>query len=120
MPWHGDFSLPADTDVLINATPIGIGDADARMPLALDSLRPGVIVADVVINPPNTRLLREAAQQGCIALDGLGMLINQAAIGFKIWTGLESDSAAMRKRRKSFWGSDCRVNPNGVLSQSPG
>lgn len=104
LPWHGDFSLPAETDVLINATPIGMGNADSRVPLALDSLRPGVIVADVVINPPNTRLLREAAEQGCIALDGLGMLINQAAIGFKIWTGLDSDAAAMREAAEEFLG----------------
>ncbi len=104
VPWQGDYSLATETDVLINATPIGMGDANARVPLALDSLRPGVIVADVVINPPNTRLLREAAQQSCVALDGLGMLINQAAIGFKIWTGLEADAAAMREAAEEFLG----------------
>ena len=74
------------------------------MPVALDSLRQGLIVADVVINPPNTRLLREAAQQGCQTLDGLGMLIHQGAIGFKIWTGLDCDSAAMREAAEEFLG----------------
>jgi shikimate dehydrogenase len=102
--WHGDFSLPAEIEVLINATSIGMGDPQARVPVALDTLRQGLIVADVVINPPNTRLLREAAQQGCQTLDGLGMLINQGAIGFKIWTGLDCDSAAMREAAEEFLG----------------
>jgi shikimate dehydrogenase len=102
--WHGDFSLSADTEVLINATSIGMGDSQARVPVALDSLRPGLIVADVVINPPKTRLLREAAQQDCQTLDGLGMLINQGAIGFKFWTGLGCDSAAMREAAEEFLG----------------
>ena len=102
--WQGDFSLPTETEVLINATSIGMGDPQARVPVALDTLRPGLIVADVVINPPNTRLLREAAQQGCQTLDGLGMLIHQAAIGFKIWTGLDCDSAAMREAAEEFLG----------------
>ncbi|HEX3998448.1 MAG TPA: shikimate dehydrogenase [Pirellulales bacterium] len=102
--WHGDFSLPSEIEVLINATSIGMGDAQARVPVALDSLRPGLIVADVVVSPPNTRLLREAAQQGCQTLDGLGMLINQAAIGFRIWTGLDCDTTAMREAAEEFLG----------------
>jgi shikimate dehydrogenase len=102
--WQSDFSVPAEIEVLINATSIGMGDPEARVPVALDSLRPGLIVADVVINPPNTRLLREAAQQGCQTLDGLGMLIHQGAIGFKIWTGLDCESAAMREAAEEFLG----------------
>jgi shikimate dehydrogenase len=104
IPWHGDFSVPSETDVLVNATSIGMGNPNTRVPIALDSLRPGMIVADVIVNPPNTRLLREAAQQGCPTLDGLGMLACQGAIGFKIWTGLECDPAAMREAAEEFLG----------------
>ncbi len=105
LPWHGDFPLPAGIDVLVNATSIGMGDPQARVPVALDSLPQGLIVADVVIMPPQTRLLREARQQGCQALDGLGMLINQAVIGFQIWTGQTPDAALMREAAEEFLGT---------------
>jgi shikimate dehydrogenase len=102
--WHGDFSLPAEIDVLVNATSIGTGDSETRVPLALDSLRPGLVVADVQVNPPNTRLLREAAQQGCQTIDGLAMLVHQSAIGFKIWTGLDCEPSSMREAAEEFLG----------------
>jgi shikimate dehydrogenase len=103
--WHGDFALPPGIDVLVNATSIGMGDRQARMPVALDTLPQGLIVADVVIMPPQTRLLREARQQGCQALDGLGMLINQAVIGFQLWTGQTPDAALMREAAEEFLGT---------------
>ena len=71
----------------------------------LDTLPQGLIVADVVIMPPDTRLLREARQQGCQPLDGLGMLINQAVIGFQIWTGQTPDAMQMREAAEEFLGA---------------
>ncbi len=100
--WRGDYVVPADADVLINATSVGFGDADARVPVASPSLRAGLIVADVIINPPDTRLLREAHAQECRTLDGLGMLVNQAAIAFRIWSGLDADTAIMRDAAEEF------------------
>jgi shikimate dehydrogenase len=100
--WQGDFQLPATTDVLVNATSIGLGDPQARVPLALDTLRPSMIVADVIINPPQTRLLREAKAQECRTLDGLGMLVNQAAIAIRIWTGYEPDTALLREAAEEY------------------
>jgi shikimate dehydrogenase len=105
LAWHGDFALPPGVDVLVNATSIGMGDRQARVKVALDTLPQGLIVADVVIMPPQTRLLREARQQGCQALDGLGMLINQAVIGFQIWTGQTPDAAQMREAAEEFLGA---------------
>lgn len=95
--WRGDHAVPADCDVVINATSIGLYNPGARVPLALDSLRPGMVVADVVFSPPRTRLLREAAARGCPTVDGLGMLVNQGVIGVKYWTGVEPDPAVMRR-----------------------
>jgi len=100
--WKGDFEVPAETDVLINATSIGLGDAQARVPVDVNSLRKELIVADVIFNPPNTRLIRDAQQRGCRTLDGLGMLVNQAVIGFKIWTGVEPDAGVMRDALEEF------------------
>ena len=50
-----------------------------------------MIVADVIPNPPRTRLIRDAEARGCKVLDGLGMLVNQGVIGIKYWTGVDPD-----------------------------
>lgn len=102
IPWIEEYALPPDVDLLINATSIGLNDAAARVPIARDSLRPELIVADVVFNPPQTRFLREAAEHGCKTLDGLGMLVNQAVIAFKIWTHVDPDAAIMRDALEEF------------------
>ncbi|WP_426562166.1 shikimate dehydrogenase family protein [Angustibacter sp. McL0619] len=97
--WDGDLSLDVlghDVDVLVNATPIGLGDAEARVPLDLASVPPSCVVADVIPNPPRTRLLRDASARGCRTVDGLGMLVAQAAHAIRLWTGLEPDQAVMR------------------------
>ncbi len=102
MPLNGQFAIPLQTDILINATSIGLNDESARVPVVRDTLRPGLIVADVVFNPAETRLLFEAKENGCHVLDGLGMLVNQAVISFKIWTGSEPDAAVMREALEEF------------------
>jgi shikimate dehydrogenase len=96
--------VPAGTDVLINATSIGLGDASARVPIDFGTLSPETVVADVIFNPADTRFLREARQRGCRTLDGLGMLVNQAVIGFKIWTGVQPDAELMREALEEFLG----------------
>ncbi|MFM2093960.1 MAG: Shikimate dehydrogenase [Planctomycetota bacterium] len=101
-PWAGDYTIPESAQIVINATSIGLGDADARVPIATASLSPSMIVADVIFNPPQTVLLREAAERGCSTLDGLGMLVNQAVIGFKIWTNVEPDPRVMREALEEY------------------
>jgi shikimate dehydrogenase len=56
-----------------------------------------MVVADIIPNPPRTRLVRDAEQRGCKVIDGLGMLVNQGVIGVKYWTGVDVDPAVMRK-----------------------
>lgn len=102
--WEGDYHVPPESEVVINATSIGLGDAEARVPLAMESLESDMVVADVVFNPPETRLLREAKARGCPTLDGLGMLVNQAVIGFQIWTGRNADPLVMREALEEFLG----------------
>jgi shikimate dehydrogenase len=98
VPWQGDYAVPADADLLINATSIGLfPDVDARVPVDVGSLRPGLTVCDVIPNPPRTRLLRDAEARGCRTLDGLGMLVNQGVIGVELWTGRAPDPAVMRR-----------------------
>jgi shikimate dehydrogenase len=100
--WHGQFPVDEDTQILINATSIGLGDESARVPVDTQSLQPELVVADVVFNPPRTAFLREVADRGCKTLDGLGMLVNQGAIAFRIWTGLEPDSGVMREALEEY------------------
>ncbi len=102
MHLSGDYAVEDGFDIVINATSIGLGDPEARVPLDLNSLRPGLVVADVVFNPPQTRLIRDAAARGCTTLDGLGMLVNQGVIGFKIWTGVDPDPGVMREALEEY------------------
>ncbi len=98
----GDYSIPESAAIFINATSVGLSDEAARLPVAAESLRPELIVADVVFNPPQTWLIRTAIDRGCRTIDGLGMLVNQAVISFKIWTGREPDANVMRDALEEF------------------
>jgi shikimate dehydrogenase len=99
--WPQDFVLPPETDILIHATSLARGDPDARVPLDLDSLTAATIVADATIDP-DTRLLREARQRGSTTVDGVDVLSRQAAINFKLWTGMDPDLTVMREAVEEF------------------
>lgn len=78
------------SDILTNATRVGMKPMDGESLITdLTMLRPGLIVTDVVYDPEETRLLREAKAAGCVTFDGLGMLVEQGAASFKLYTGLE-------------------------------
>lgn len=94
--WEGDYQVPSGTDVVINATSIGLYDPDARLNLDVTSLAPGMVVADVIGNPPRTRLICDAQSRGCKALDGLGMLVNQGIIAVRFWTDIDLDEKVTR------------------------
>jgi shikimate dehydrogenase len=102
VPLAANYAIHPQAAVLVNATSVGLNDSSAHLPLDVESLRPDLIVADVVFNPPETWLLRTAADRGCRTLDGLGMLINQAVICFRIWTGIEPDAGVMRDALEEF------------------
>jgi shikimate dehydrogenase len=96
--WDRRYTLPADATIVINATSIGLfPGVDDRLDIDPDSLKPGMIVADVIPNPPRTGLIADAEARGCTVLDGLGMLVNQGVIGIKYWTGIDADPGVMRK-----------------------
>ena len=99
------YAVPETTDLVINATSIGLyPDLDARVPLDVATLKPGMIVCDVIPNPPRTRLVRDALGRGCEVLDGLGMLVNQGVIGIRLWTGRDPDPAVMRQALLEVFG----------------
>jgi shikimate dehydrogenase len=93
--WNGSYAIPTDTDLLVNATSIGLfPNVDDRPEIAYESITPGMVVCDVII-APSTPFLDEARRQGARTLDGLGMLVYQGAIGFKLWTGLDAPIKVM-------------------------
>lgn len=104
----------ADADLVVNATPVGMADVTApaaevrsldgttvetRVPVLplidADALGPGQLVVDLVYNPAVTPLVSEARSRGATAVNGLGMLIHQAALAFRLWTGEDPPLAAM-------------------------
>ena len=94
-PWPAGYRPPDGTDILVNATSIGLPPkADDRPDVDFDAIGPGVVVCDV-IPAPTTPFLDEARRRGAHAVDGLGMLVYQGAIGLKLWTGLDAPIPVM-------------------------
>ena len=103
--WDGTYAIPEDTDVVINATSIGLfPDVDARLDFDLNTLSSHMVVADVIPNPPATHLVRDAREKECKVIDGLGMLVNQGVIGIKHWTGMDPDPTVMRAALEEVFG----------------
>jgi shikimate dehydrogenase len=93
----GDGEVP-DADLVVNATSVGMGvdeDATEPLPVATELLRAGQVVVDLVYQPLRTPLLTAAASRGARGVDGLGMLVHQAALSIRRWTGVDADVVAM-------------------------
>ena len=98
---EGDVAESASWDLLVNTTPIGTFPAVTETPVESLARVPagqlkGRVAYDLVYNPRPTRLLREAAAAGCATLDGLDMLVEQAARQFEWWTGRKPSTEVMR------------------------
>jgi shikimate dehydrogenase len=100
------YRVPEEAQILVNATSIGLyPDVEGRLNLDVSSLRPDLVVADVITNPPRSPLIRDAEACGCRTLDGLGMVVNQGVIGIKYWTGLDVDAGVMRRTLEQLFRS---------------
>lgn len=86
---------PGSWDVLVNATPVGSFPDVSASPIPVSDLT-GALVYDLVYNPPDTRLLRDAAAAGCETVGGLEMLVAQATLQFAWWTGQTVPDAIFR------------------------
>jgi len=95
--WQGPYPIPSDTDILVNATSIGLfPNVHEKPDINYDSITSSMVVCDV-IHTPITPFLNEAQDRSAKIVDGLGMLVYQGAIGFKLWTGLNAPVEAMHK-----------------------
>lgn len=103
--WTDAYQIPAGTDVVVNATSVGLyPNVDAQLKIDLDSLDSSMVVADVIPNPLETRLVKDAEAKGCTVINGLGMLVNQGVISVRYWTGEDVEPEPMRERVKEVLG----------------
>ena len=93
----GDELAAVSADGLVNTTSVGMEPDIEALPIDPDLLEHFRIVMDIVYAPLETALLRHAAAAGCRTIDGLSMLLNQGAVQFKIWTGVQPPLDVMRK-----------------------
>jgi len=87
----------ADADVLINATSVGMKPNDNQTPILPQWLKPDLTVMDIVYNPLETKLAKNAKAAGAKIISGVEMLIYQGAASFEIWTACQAPVEVMRK-----------------------
>jgi shikimate dehydrogenase len=95
--WGRRSEAVAEVNCLIHSTTIGMrgGPTEGLLATELVSAPEGLLVVDIVYNPLQTPLLREAGQRGLQTLDGVAMLVHQGALAFELWTGLRADVDVM-------------------------
>lgn len=88
----GKISEAHFADVIINATPLGMGGTgnEEQLPLPVTNIQKEQIVVDLIYNPLETPLLTSARRMGARTVNGIGMLVHQAALQYVLWTGKEA------------------------------
>ena len=96
LPWTGTIAIPEDTDILVNATCVGLHPNVTDKPdIDYTTITPDMVVSDVVFNPVDPLFLQEARKQGAKTVSGIGMLVQQGALAFTLWTGKDAPEQVM-------------------------
>ena len=101
--WDALGELMPGAGLVVNTTPVGMSPKVENSPVGqavMEMMQAGTIAYDLIYVPNPTRFLREAEEQGAIALDGLEMLVQQGAAALRIWTEAEVPVDVMRKTLK--------------------
>jgi shikimate dehydrogenase len=96
--WEARSRVLEGADLLVNTTTLGM-KGQSELEISLDALPKSATVTDIVYHPLMTGLLQQAKQRGNMIIDGIGMLLHQAAPGFEAWFGLRPQ---VDKRLKSY------------------
>lgn len=83
-------------DVIVNTTSVGMSPNVEAKPISLEKLKENALVSDLIYNPLETALLKEAKQRGCKTQNGVGMFVGQGALAFQKWTKVCPDRTRMR------------------------
>ena len=103
--WDHTLAIPQEVDIRVNTTNIGLyPDTDQKPDVDYNTVSPRMTVCDVIPNHPHTLFLKEAEKRGAKSIDGLGMLVNQAIISFRFWTGRTCRAEVMRKALSREYG----------------
>jgi len=102
--WERSYAVLADAEVLVDATPAGDHPPGAPLPLDLGGLGGEAVVAETSFDPPRTWLLEAVAPRGCPTIGGLEAFVDQAAVDFRLWTGIEPDRTVLREAVEEFLG----------------
>lgn len=98
LPWSHQLPVPQGTDILINATPVGMRPREREAPdLDYTTVGPDILAADVAFDPADTLFLARCAHRGARCVNGLGMLACQGALNFTLWTGAQAPFEIMRQ-----------------------
>ena len=101
LTWESSMKIPADTQILINATSIVFSPNVTDKPdIDYSTITNQMCVCDVIFNPAETIFLKTAAANGAKIVTGLGMLVQQAALNFTLWTGVEAPVDVMEEALK--------------------
>jgi shikimate dehydrogenase len=100
----GTLAIEPDIAVLVNATSLGMADAEAKLSLDPNSFGPQLVVADVAYTTTRTWLTQQAVGRGCRIIDGLALYVEQTALAIRTWTGTMPNAAAMREAAEEFLG----------------
>lgn len=96
--WTGCQDVPEDTDIVAQATSVGLyPNVDAMPNININSIKKNMFVQDVIMNPIETKLICELKKRGIKCAAGAKMLIAQAAINIEMWTGIAPNQDVMMK-----------------------
>ncbi len=102
-------SLPeiSECDLVVNATPIGMNQLDdSQLIFDPELIAPGQIYSDLIYWPTETKTMAMCRDKGVTVIGGLSMLVHQAALAFRLWTGLEAPIEVMKKAARDQIGTD--------------
>ena len=96
--WDSKIHIPNNTDILVNATPVGFINRDEKPYIEYDDIKEKMIVCDVIPNRKHTLFLDEAKNRNCKIFNGMQMLVNQGAKAFEIWTKIKAPVDIMQEK----------------------
>lgn len=106
LPWTPAIAIPEGTDILINGTCVGLHPNGHEKPdINYDTITANMVVSDVVFNPVDPLFLQEARARGAKTVSGIGMLVQQGALNFTSWTGVEAPVDVMYKTLEAEFGA---------------
>ena len=115
--WKGSVHIPEGTEVLVNCTNVGLYPDENKPDVAYEDITEGMTVCDVVFNPPETKFLKEAKTHGAATVNGLGMLVNQAALNYCLWTENMAPKDVMKEALLREFGLENEASKECIATQ---